>query len=67
MQRKNTRSSQAATRRTRRAIVPPDVPVRSLDPKRSDNATDALQPAQPEVQGDTVDDKIRRMIEAAYT
>jgi hypothetical protein len=67
MQRKNRRSSQPASGRTRRAIAPPDVPVRSLDPKRPDHATDALQPAKSDAQGDMVDDDIRRMIEAAYT
>jgi hypothetical protein len=67
MQRKNMQSSRAAGNRNRRAIAPPDVPVRSLDFTRADSATDAAQPSKPEADGDAVDENIRRMIEAAYT
>jgi hypothetical protein len=67
MPRKKMRSSRAASNRNRRAIVPPDVLVRSLDFTKPDRTTDAAQPSKPEAQGDAVDDNIRRMIEAAYT
>jgi hypothetical protein len=41
--------------------------VRSPEPIRSGNASEAEQASKFEAQRDTVDDNIRRMIEAAYT
>jgi hypothetical protein len=67
MPRRNMRSFRPASQRHRRAMVPPDVPVRSLDPSKSDYETGAVESTKPEAQRDTVDDNIRRMIEAAYT
>lgn len=67
MPRRNMRSPQAAIHRTRRVIAPPNVPVRSLDPAKSDDGTDAAKTSKPKAPGDTVDENVRRMIEAAYT
>ncbi|HEY1931504.1 MAG TPA: hypothetical protein VGG99_05795 [Acetobacteraceae bacterium] len=54
-------------RRIRRGDTPPEVPVRVADTPTPGKLADAVVEGQAAPASDAMDDKIRRMIEAAYT
>jgi hypothetical protein len=67
MPRHRPKTSHPGNRRVRRSVEPPPVPVVVPDPAASGDAKPATDAAKAAAPPEPIDERIRRMIEAAYT